>query len=360
MSAAYVAGTTKKRRWPKVLVITGFIVLLLIITTVLVIRRTYEQHLRPASSSEHVQQVTIPLGASVKEISHILEDAKLIKAAWAFEWYVRNNDAGDALQAGTYPLRPNQSIQDIVAILTNGKVSTDLVLIVPGHRIDQVRDTLVNYGFSKDEVEAALNASNYPGHAALVDKPPNANLEGYIFPESFEKTTSTKPQAIISSALDELQKVLTPDLRMGIVRQGLTIHEGIILASIVEKESGTEEDKPTIAQVFLKRYREGKRLESDATAGYGAVLSGEINDLSVAEVLSYDSTYNTYRYNGLPPGPISNFSKSSLEAIASPAQTDYLYFVADDEGQDKGRSFFSRTLQEHEANIAEHCKVLCN
>jgi UPF0755 protein len=131
------------------------------------------------------------------------------------------------------------------------------------------------------------------------------------------------------------------------------------LASIVEKESGTEEDKPTIAQVFLKRLREGRPLESDATAGYGAVLSGEFESLTHAQVISYDSAYNTYRHKGLPPGPVSNFTLSSIMAVANPSPTNFLYFVADDDGEDKGKSFFSRTLAEHEANVAEHCKILC-
>ncbi len=355
----YAQGKGYKRRWPKILLIVGATVLVLIVSTVLVIRRTYEQNLRPLSNTQQTQQITIPAGASVKEIAKLLEDAKLIKAAWAFEWYVRNNDAREALQAGTYPLSSNQSVEEIVAILTNGKVSIDLVLIVPGHRLDEVKKTLSNYGFDEQEIEAALDPKLYADHPALVDKPADASLEGYIYPESFQKTANTKPQQLITAALDELQKVLTPDLRAAIVRQGLTVHQGIILASIVEKEAGMEADKPTIAQVFLKRLREGQRLESDATASYGAALGGELDDLSHTQALSYDSLYNTYRNDGLPPGPVSNFSRSSLESVANPASTDFLYFVADDEGPDKGKSFFARTIQEHEANIAEHCKILC-
>jgi UPF0755 protein len=359
MASTYIMKSGNKRRWPRALLITGIIALALIICSVLVIRRTYEHNLRPVSSSQQSQDVTIPLGASVKEIAQILDDAKLIREAWAFEWYVRNNDARDALQAGTYPLRPNQSVQEIVAILTNGKVSTNLVTILPGRRIDEVKDTLVNYGFDEKEVEAALEPDQYASHPALVDKPKGASLEGYIFPESFQKTAATRPEILINAALDELQTVLTPDLRAGLVRQGLTVHQGIILASIVEKESGTEEDKPTIAQVFLKRLREGRPLESDATAGYGAVLSGEFESLTHAQVISYDSAYNTYRHKGLPPGPVSNFTLSSIMAVANPSPTNFLYFVADDDGEDKGKSFFSRTLAEHEANVAEHCKILC-
>lgn len=355
----YVVDTSRKRRWPKALLIVGAIVLAIMVFSVVVIRRSYEQNLRPVSNSQQIVRVTIPTGASVKEISQLLDDAEVIRSAWAFEWYVRNHDAREALQAGTYPLRPNQSVEEIVSILTNGKVSTDLVTILPGRRLDQVKMTLLNYGFDEREVEEALKPGQYKGHPALVDKPADASLEGYIYPESFQKTAATKPQVLIEASLDELQIILTPEVRAGIVRQGLTVHQGIILASIVEKESGNEQDKATIAQVFLKRLREGIKLESDATAGYGAVLSGEISDLTHGQAIRYASPYNTYQNPGLPPGPISNFTKSSLMAVVNPSPTDYLYFVADDEGEDKGRSFFARTLEEHEANIQAHCKTLC-
>jgi len=157
------------------------------------------------------------------------------RSAWAFEWYVRNHDAREALQAGTYPLRPNQSVEEIVSILTNGKVSTDLVTLLPGKRLDQIKSTLMNYGFSEESVEAALNPMLYSDHPALVDKPEGASLEGYIYPESFQKTAATEPEQIIRKALDEMHEILTPQLRAGITRQGLTVHQGIILASIVEQ-----------------------------------------------------------------------------------------------------------------------------
>lgn len=355
----YAMGAPRKRRWPKALLIAGAVILAVMVLSVVIIRRTYEQNLRPVSTSQQTVRVTIPTGASVKEIAQLLDEADVIRSAWAFEWYVRNHDAREALQAGTYPLRPSQNVEEIVSIITNGKVSTDLVTILPGRRLDQVKMTLLNYGFDEKEVDEALNPSLYEGHPALVDKPTEASLEGYIYPESFQKTGATKPQTLIESSLDELQAVLTPEVRAGIVNQGLTVHEGIILASIIEKESGNEQDKPIIAQVFLKRLREGMELESDATASYGAALSGDINDLTHSQAIRYISPYNTYQYPGLPPSPISNFTRSSLMAVANPSPTDYVYFVADDEGEDKGKSFFARTLQEHEANIQAHCKTLC-
>ncbi len=325
-------------------------VALLIIGTVVVLRQTYNHNLQPVSASQRAVLVDIPLGSTVHEIATNLQNQGVIRAAWAFEWYVRNNDVRDQLQAGTYSLRPNQSVQDIVVVLTQGKVATDLVTILPGQRIDQVRSALINNGFSAADVDAALNPRLYANHPALADKPTNASLEGYLYPDSYQKTANTKPQEIIKASLDEMQKHLTPAIREAFVKQHLTVHQGVILASIIEQEISDPADKPVVAQVFLKRLKEGIPLESDVTVIYGALKAGK------APSLTYDSAYNTHLHLGLPPGPISNVTDSSLAAVAHPAHTDYLYFVAGDDG----KTYFSRTLEEHQKAVETHCKKLCS
>jgi UPF0755 protein len=333
----------------KVIVIVAAVVLALILLTA-GIRQIYTQNLRPVSASQKTQLVTIPIGSSVQEIGSILQKAGVIRAGWAFEWYARNHDLRDKMQAGTYNLRPNQSVSDIAAILTQGKVATDLVTILPGQRLDQIKKAFVSYGFKSEDVEAAFSPDLYVNHPALVDKPHEASLEGYLYPESFQKTTDTKPETIIRASLDEMQKHLTPALRAGIVKQGLTVHQGVTLASIIEQEVSNNKDRATVAQVFLRRLRENRPLQSDVTVFYAATITGK------QATLDLDSPYNTYKNAGLPPGPISNVSTSSLEAVSSPAGTDYLYFVAGDDG----KTYFSHTIEEHEQLTKQHCKKLCN
>lgn len=349
----------RNKKIVQLLVALAVAVVLVVVGGTIAIRRYYDVSLRPLNTSGTSAKITIPNGATVRETAQILKQQGIIKSSWAFERYVRNTNASDKIKAGTYELSPSYSVSEIVSVITEGKVATNLVTILPGRRLDQVKKSLINAGFSEQEVDDALKPERYANHPALVDKPIGADLEGYLYPESFQRTDETRADTIIKSSLDEMQKRLTPSLRADITRQGLTVHEGIILASIVEKEAGNDDDKPKIAQVFIKRLKEGRKLESDATASYGAVLSGQFDELSHSQLLNYDSKYNTYLYSGLPPGPVSNVTKSSLEAVAQPSNTDYLYFVADDEGADKGRSFFSRTLQEHEALTREHCKNLC-
>jgi len=339
---AFARGRRQKN-WPKTIAILFVVLLLTLISAMFVVRREYNRNLLPVSESQKSETFTIAKGATVNQVGKSLQDTGLIRASWAFEWYFRSNKLADRLKAGTYSLRRDMSVRDIANIITEGVMATDKVTILPGKRIDEIRTDMINSGFHVDAVDKALDPKNYADHPALVDKPADASLEGYIYPETFQKIASTQPYTIIKTSLDELHQLLTPKMRADITKQGLTVHQAIILASIVEKEAGTEAEKPKIAQVFIKRLNNNIKLQSDATAGYGAVLSGEFGSLNENELLNYQSDYNTYLHMGLPPGPISNFNASSLEAVAQPSKSDYLYFVS---GKDC-ITRFSVTIEEH-------------
>lgn len=312
-------------------------------------RKHYYDNLKPVSSAEKTVTITIPSGSSLNQVAELLDKNKLIKNVWAFKQYVLSKGVEDSIQAGTYAISPSQGVAEIVQILTEGKVDRKLVTIKPAKRIDQIEQALINSGFDPVEVKAALDPASYPGHPALVDKPVGASLEGYLYPESFLKTAESTPKEIVSASLDEMQKRLTPEIRAAFATQGLSVHRAVVLASIVEREVSTSTDRAQVAQVFLKRLSIDMKLQSDATASYGAILDG------AEPSLTYDSLYNTYSVNGLPPGPISNVSQSSLEAVASPASTDWLYFVSGDDGV----THFSKTLPEHEELVDKYCKKLC-
>lgn len=340
----------KMTKKTKLVAIAVAVAVVLILAAAVLVRTMYDRALQPVSDSQNIVLVDIPSGSSVEEIADTLKDKGVIRESWAFEWYVRNSSLKEDLKAGTYALRPSQDVPEIVEVLAQGAVATDLVTIVPGARIDQVRAALINSGFKPDDVEAALDPAQYAGHPALVDKPADANLEGYLYPESFQKTAQTTPHDVIRGSLDEMSKRLTPEWRQAIAGQGLSVHQAIILASIVEQEVSNPADRPVVAQVFLKRFREGMPLQSDVTVLYGAIKDGK------KPSLQYDSPYNTFTNNGLPIGPISNVSEGSLAAVASPAGTQYVYFVAGDDG----KTYFAVTAEEHQANVDKYCKTLCN
>lgn len=308
-------------------------------------RVLYSNNLKPVAASQKSVTVTIPSGYSLPQISKLLKDKGLIRSEWAFKEYVRNANADNDIKAGTYELSPSYSVQEIVSVITEGKIKTNLITILPGKRLDQIRAALISSGFSAAEVDKALDPAQYKDHPALVDKPEGASLEGYLYPDSYQKTDQSTPDTIVRASLDQMNKHLTPDIRSAISTQGLSVYQGIILASVVEQEANTTSSRAQVAQVFLKRIRSGMNLQSDVTAFYGSRLAGQ------GENVNFDSPYNTYLHAGLPVGPVSNISDSSLQAVAHPANTDWLYFVSDKQGN----TYFSSTLEEHKALTAQHC-----
>lgn len=334
----------------RIVIGAAIIFVILLIAAVVFIRKTYMDNLKPVSGERISHVVTVTPGATTSEIADELYSKGAIRSDWAFEWFIRNRQLRDELKAGTYVVYENQSVEEIATVLVEGKVASDLVTILPGKRLAQIRDDLIEAGFAETDVDAALEPSQYASHPALTDKPETANLEGYLYPESFQKTSQTTPKQIITQSLDEMQRRLTPELREAFSRQGLTVHQAVTMASIVEQEVGNDADRAQVAQVFLKRYKSDMPLGSDPTAFYGAILDDK--DPSVL----YDSPYNTRIRKGLPPGPIGNVSENSLKAVANPAQTDWIYFVAGDDG----KTHFSKTLEEHEKLTEEYCTKLCN
>lgn len=325
------------------------VIALVLISGGFYVRTKYNNEINPVSSDKTVSIVTIANGTSVNEVAMLLEEKGLVRSAWAFEWYVRSHNVRDKLQAGSYAFSPSLSVSEIVNYITTGKVATDLFTILPAQRIDQLEAAFVKAGFTVADVEKAFTPAQYSTHPALTDKPKDASLEGYLYPESFQKSASTTAETIIGASLDEMASALSSEVRAGFTRQGLTVHQGVILASIVEKEVSSAADRQKVAQVFLKRVRISMMLGSDVTAYYGAEIA------SLPRSVTTDTPYNTRLHNGLPPGPIGNVSKSSLQAVADPAGTDYLYFVAGDDGN----TYFSKTLDEHNANVAAHCLKNC-
>lgn len=340
---------TYKRPWlRRVSLLVGglFIVLLL---AVVGIWQFYNQNLKPVSSNAQAKTISIKSGSTPRLIAGQLHNEGVIRNAWTFERYVQSKNLSEYLQAGTYSFSPSQSVEDIVAQLTHGKVTTKLVTILPGQRLDQIKQALINDGFSEADVNAALQATAYENNAALVDKPAGNSLEGYLYPDSFQRTSDTSAAAIVQESIAEMQTHLTPSIRAAFSHEGLSTYQGVILASIVEQEVSKPSDRAQAAQVFMKRMHDGMMLGSDVTAMYGSRLAHQ------GTSLTYDSPYNTLIHTGLPPGPISNVSDSSLQAVAHPANTDWVYFVAGDDGT----THFSRTLEEHQALTQQYCHKLC-
>lgn len=313
------------------------------------IRQFYQTNLAPVSDSDASIEVVIEPGATSKQVASQLAEQELIRSARVFEWYVRVQNAGDRIQAGNYLLKPSMTTPQIVDIIIGGKATQELVTILPNQTIPQIRQALIDAGFTQADVDAALEPTQYESLPVLASKPVGASLEGFLFPESFERTAQTTPQDIIKQSLSEMDEQLTIERLQAFTARGLSTYEALIIASIVEAEASDPEDRRQIAQVFLTRLERGISLGSDVTAFYGAVIDG------ATPSVGYDSPYNTRIYEGFPPTPISNVSPSSLDAVAFPADTDWLFFVAGDDGT----TYFSKTDEEHERLTEQYCTELC-
>lgn len=346
----YRMRAPKRRRWPRRLLIIGLALAVFFIGATFLVRRTYDQDLKAVSASQTTQLVVIKPGTGLSAIADLLKQKGLIRSSWAFKLYVSGKEVRDSLEAGTYRLSPSQSTPEIVSQITHGKIASTLVTILPGKRLDQLRQTFLDDGFKQSEVDAALNPAQYENEAVLNDKPAGANLEGYLYPDSFARTSSTSLKSIVQQSLDEMNTHLTPDVRAGFAKEGLSTYQGITLASIVEQEVASQSDRNQVAQVFLSRLAANMSLGSDVTAYYGAILAGQ------KPSVNYASPYNTLQNKGLPPGPIANVNASALEAVAHPATTSWLYFVTGDNGV----TYFSQTLQQHQQYTAQYCHTLCS
>ncbi|QQS19932.1 endolytic transglycosylase MltG [Candidatus Saccharibacteria bacterium] len=344
----YTPSGKNKRRRGKLIAVCTLAIIALLGVGAFFFWRDYTAGLE-AVGGNRTETITIEQGASVKSIAAKLKSAELIRSEKTFEYYARIHKVSSYLQAGSYEISQRQNVPEIVSQLTHGKVATTYVTILPGQRLDQIRRSLINQGFTEADVDAALVPQQYDNYPAFVDKPAGTNLEGYLYPETFQRTAATTAKNIVEQSILQLQKNLTPEITAGLKSQGLTTYEGLVIASIVEKEVVSQADRAQAAQVFIKRLKSGIPLGSDVTAHYGSVLAGKGKDVT------YDTPYNTRLHTGLPPTPISNVSKVSLAAVAKPANTDWLFFVSGD----NGTTYFSKTVAEHEALAAKYCHKLC-
>lgn len=308
----------------------------------------YNSNLKPLSSDQAHIRVAITEGMTAGQIGNLLQEKKVIRSGKVFNKYVTKAGLRDKLQAGTYLLSPSQSVQDIAAMIAEGRIDSFMLTITPGQTLKNIRANLIKAGFDEQQLDAAL-AKKYD-HPLFAGKPAGQDLEGYIYPETYQVTSQTTPEEFLRHTFDIFYQDIQKDGILGkLSGQNMTLYQAITLASIIQKESSKPDEQKKISQVFHSRLAQDISLGSDVTFIYASEKAG------VAEDVNIDSPYNTRIYKGLPPGPISNFTMSSLIAAVSPATTDWLFFVAGDDGT----IYYSKTQEEHEALTEKYCTKLC-
>ncbi len=305
----------------------------------------YRYQLSPVDSgTSRSVSFEVPTGQSTPEIAARLRQAGLIRDKNIFVLYLNLHGLRGQLQAGSYDLAASKSTPQIADTLTKGKVTSDLLVIPEGSTLTQIKELAAKHGLKPTDFKTAL-ADTYTSQYAS-QRPAGTDPEGYLFPDGYQISPATTAHQLIQTMLTTLDQKLSPDLVSALAAQGLSVHQGLTLASVIEREVANSTDRPMVAQVFLSRLAAGQALQSDVTVQYAATQAGLPFDLKL------NSPYNTYANKGLPIGPICSPGLSALNAAAHPAKTNYLYFVA---GKD-GKTHFARTLAEHQANVAKYLK----
>jgi UPF0755 protein len=288
--------------------------------------------------------VEIPQGAGVIGVARRLADAGVIEDPRIFRLAVWQRGAERALKAGEYRFSHPMSPRRVVDMLARGDVYLQPITFPEGLAIDEMAAIFAQQGFGgADEfIEAAANPSLIADldHAA-------SDLEGYLFPDTYQLPRRAPASDLVKTMVARFRSIATEEAVSRASARGLSVRQWVTLASLVEKETGKDEERPLVAAVYANRTRIGMGLQCDPTVIYALKRAGRWDGNLTRENLQIDSPYNTYRYAGLPPGPIASAGRASLEAALAPADVDYLYFVS----RNDGSHVFARTLAEHNQNV---------
>lgn len=300
----------------------------------------------PVGSGAVVRDVSFPAGSSVRKLAAEMESAGIIRSSWHFVLLTRLRGKANQLKAGDYSLHDGMTPAFILNKLVAGDVDYRKFSLPEGYSIFQAAELLEQKGyFEKDAFLEKCRDRALLARLGIAER----SVEGYLFPATYNLSKSGTEEQLISQMVAQFEKKyaeLTAAADTGI---GLSRRELVTLASVIEKEAVSPEEKPLISSVFHNRLRIGMPLQSDPTAVYGVrAFSGKVTKTDIKR----SSPYNTYLNRGLPPGPIGNPGFEALKAAQAPAKTGYLYFVARQDGTHQ----FSRTLDEHNQAVRKYLR----
>ncbi|WP_207940930.1 UPF0755 protein [Enterococcus sp. DIV2402] len=305
--------------------------------------------------------VDIPSGSTNKMIGQILEDEKVIKSGMVFNYYTKFNNL-TGFQAGKYQVSPDMTLDEIGELLQGGGLAADQAdarLTIPeGYDVDQIGDVIEKHtelkkkdflALMKDEKFFDELLEQFPDLLTDASKSEGVRyrLEGYLFPATYDYYKGTSLETLVTEMVSATNNVLAGYYEQ-IEEADLNVHEVLTIASLVEKEGVTEEDRKKIAQVFFNRLATGMPLQSDISILYAL---GVHKEMVLYEDLEVDSPYNLYKNTGYGPGPFDNPSEQAIKAVLEPTPNNNYYFVADLE---TGKVYYAETLEEHNKLVDEY------
>ncbi|WP_291956490.1 endolytic transglycosylase MltG [Mahella sp.] len=323
----------------------------------------YQHYFGPMDpGSDEIIEVEIPLGSSTTKIANILEENKLVRSATVFRYYVDFSGNSDKLKAGIYKLKPSMTMSQMLEEMLTGKAmaATKTFTVVPGSTVEGMANSLVKQGLIKDTkrfLELA-KSDEFDSYWFIADIE-NADkrrykLEGYLYPDTYQVYANADEEQIITKMLDQFEKVFSEEYRQRAQELNMTVDQVVTLASIIEKEAGAK-DFAKVSAVFHNRIKKDMPLQSCATISY---VKGQTILFASSSDIKIESPYNTYKYKGLPAGPISNPGKNAIQAALYPEQSfidQYYYFAVSD--PDTKETVYSKTLEEHNKVVAKYRDV---
>ncbi|MBN1266864.1 MAG: endolytic transglycosylase MltG [Anaerolineales bacterium] len=307
-----------------------------------------------SSAGDPAQEIEILVeeGESASVVVERLQAVGLVHNAELLRNYLRYRGIDREIEIGRYPLSGSMSIRQLAEQLRAAETLEIRVTIPEGWRKEQIASQIAaDFPDLTEEALLAVMASRPMGYFFSDFVPENASCEGFLFPDTYSFDPESSAEEVVAAMLTNFDARLTEELVIGFLAQEISIYDAVTLASIVEREAVLNDERPLIAAVFLNRLELGMKLETDPTVQYA--LGQQEDGTWWKQALSYDdlafvSPYNTYEITGLPPGPISNPGLESLQAVANPEETPFLYFRARCDGS--GRHSFATTYEEHLQN----------
>jgi len=292
----------------------------------------------------------IARGETAREIADHLQTQGIVRSALAFEYALYDEEKEDALQSGTYDVSPALTSRQLITIFQKAPGDQLTLTVIPGWRLTEIAAAVEKVTKAKITKQAFLDAAvvGTRTNGILSGLDPKQTLEGFLFPETYFFRTDATAVQIVDTLLAEFEQRAGAELRTAAAARKMTVYDLVKLASIVEREARDRNESPTIAGVYQNRLDIGQKLDADPTIQYAKNDWGELT----LDDLKLDSPYNTYKVAGLPPTPICSPGQAALDGAAHPADHDFLYFVAKNDGT--GDHAFAKTLDEQEANRVKY------
>lgn len=290
--------------------------------------------------------VDVPAGAGPRAIGARLVAAGVVRDELTFRAALWRSGQARALKAGEYRFADARSAMEVIGTLARGAIFTRPVTFREGLTITEMADLYAARGLGTRNEFVAAAAD--PSQIHDLD-PAATDLEGYLFPDTYLVPRQTPAPALVAQMVRGFRSALSPELIAKAAADGLTVRQVVTLAALVEKETAQDAERPIVAAVYRNRHAIGMAMQADPTVIFALQQADRWDGNLSREDLAFDSPYNTYRYGGLPPGPIAAPGRRALEAVVSPATVDYLYFVS----RNDGTHVFATTLAEHNRNVFE-------